>query len=553
MALNPFSLLRPIAVTDTGTFSRTATATYYDKNGYRATAAANVPRFTYDPITKVPQGGLLEAAATNRVLQSNTFTNASWTKNSCTVVDNASLGADNTTSMGSITASAGTAHYVTQSVVVSGTGARSVSLDFKNAGTGTCTHMQIFLDDGAGANGTSVIVRLADGVVTRAAVNGGNTTGATASVRALQNGVFRVTLSGTIVGTTVRGLAMMLDTANAAAGNLSVPSIAFTTSDLLYISAFQIEDGTTSTSYIPTTTVAVTRDADVNTAMMLSSVAEVAGTSDPAAWAAGTAYTLGQQASRIVAGGIHKVYQRLIAGTTATAPESDAVNWVYVSPTNRWKAFDAANETQTANTDDIQMVIQPGVLCDSIAFDNLDADTIRVFVQGTTFDQTIQLKTRSVANWFQYFFEPFKFKKSAVFTGIPLVTTNVIHVIIRKAALTAKVGTCIPTLQRTIGYAEPGAQIGIIDYSTKSTDQFGSTTVVQRSFSKRMTMGVMCDNADVDAIEELLALYRATPVVWVGAGNAFTSMVVYGYYKSFDIDIVYPTQSRCNIEIEGLT
>lgn len=552
MALNPFALLRTIAISDTGTYTRSTTAAYYDKNGYRASAAINTPRFTYDPSTKVPQGGLLEAAATNRTLQSNTFTNASWTKSSSTALDNVVLGADNTTSMSSITAAAATAvHSVAQAYAVPSGGARAVSFDFKVA-TGNCTHIQACIDDGTTTNAATVNVKLSDGTISRAAQGVGTASAVTASVQALQNGVFRLTLTTTIPGTSARTTVTMLDVTNAATATVQ-PSITLAVTDLFYISAFQFED-TAASSYIATTTATVTRGADTYSGVgLLSNIAEVAGTSDPAAWNAGTAYTAGQQVSRIITNGIHRIYQRLTTGTSATAPESDTTNWVYVSPTNRWKMFDLANETQTSNADDIMVVIQPGQLCDSIAFDNLDADTIRVFVQGTTYDQTIQLKTRPVANWFQYFFEPFKFKKTAVFTGLPLVTSNVIHVIIRKAALTPKAGTCIPTLQRTIGYAEPGAQTGIIDYSTKSTDQFGSTTVVQRSYSKRMNMTVVIENADLDAVQDLLAQYRSTPAVWMGAGTAYGSMLVYGYYKSFDIAITYPSQSLCNIEIEGLT
>ena len=50
-----------------------------------------------------------------------------------------------------------------------------------------------------------------------------------------------------------------------------------------------------------------------------SSLAET----DYAAWNAATAYNAGD---RVIRTSVHRIYERVIAGTTATAPESDPVN-----------------------------------------------------------------------------------------------------------------------------------------------------------------------------------------------------------------------------------
>lgn len=59
----------------------------------------------------------------------------------------------------------------------------------------------------------------------------------------------------------------------------------------------------------------------VTPAMLTSSVPET----DYTEWAAATAYTSGQY---VIRASQHKVYRRVISGTTATVPESDAVNWI---------------------------------------------------------------------------------------------------------------------------------------------------------------------------------------------------------------------------------
>jgi len=55
------------------TFTRASTGTYFDVNGTLQTAASDVPRFDYDPITHAPLGLLIEEARTNILLNSATL------------------------------------------------------------------------------------------------------------------------------------------------------------------------------------------------------------------------------------------------------------------------------------------------------------------------------------------------------------------------------------------------------------------------------------------------------------------------------------------------
>lgn len=283
-----------------------------------------------------------------------------------------------------------------------------------------------------------------------------------------------------------------------------------------------------------------------------STVAEPAtGTDpDPAAWNAATAYAVAARVSRLA---LHKIYERLVAGTTATAPESDTTNWIEVGPTNRWKMFDTSVESQTTQAESIVVVLTPGVLADQLALLNLDANSVRVQVAGTSYDQTISLKSRVVRNWYDYYFEPFVYKAEVVFTGLPLRLGNVITITISKTGSTAKVGACVLGLSKVIGGTSLGAAAGIIDYSTKSANTFGNTTVVKRAYSKRMNVSLWVAASKVDEVQRLLADYRATPLVWVGAGNLYGALIVYGFYKSFEIVIAYPNHALCSLQIEGLT
>jgi hypothetical protein len=61
------------------TFSRSTVATYFDATGTMQSAAANTPRWDYDPVTHVLNGLLIEEARTNLLLNSATLTTQSVT------------------------------------------------------------------------------------------------------------------------------------------------------------------------------------------------------------------------------------------------------------------------------------------------------------------------------------------------------------------------------------------------------------------------------------------------------------------------------------------
>jgi hypothetical protein len=270
---------------------------------------------------------------------------------------------------------------------------------------------------------------------------------------------------------------------------------------------------------------------------------------DPAAWNGATAYAVGD---RVHYATTHKIYQRVVAGTTATAPDLDSTNWLEVSATNRWKMFDSSRESQTTKADSIVVVLTPGVFADALALLNLGAASARVQVTGTSYDETQELAIRVVNDWWDYFYEPFEYKQDVVFDGLPMALDNEITITVANTGSTAGIGVCVLGLSREIGVVEYGASVGITDYSIKSTDAFGQTTIVERAWSKRMNLTVWVDDTNVDANQRLLASYRAKPLVWVGVGNLYESLIVYGYFKSFDQVIAYPTKSKMALDIEGL-
>jgi hypothetical protein len=98
------------------TYSRSGAATYFDSNGVMQTAASNVPRFDYDPVTHVLRGMMMEEARTNSLLRSADFSTASWVKaGGVTVSTDGTLGPDGTP-MQLITLSGTSSHQILQTL-----------------------------------------------------------------------------------------------------------------------------------------------------------------------------------------------------------------------------------------------------------------------------------------------------------------------------------------------------------------------------------------------------------------------------------------------------
>lgn len=290
----------------------------------------------------------------------------------------------------------------------------------------------------------------------------------------------------------------------------------------------------------------------ITDAMLISSsVVET----DYTAWNAGTAYTLGQRCIRTTAT-THKIYERIVAGTTATAPESDTTNWLEIGPTNRWKMFDQSVGSVTTNTGSIVVTMAPGIVTDSLALLNVVASSVSVVMTDgaagpTVFNKTYGMgDTADVLSWYDYFFMVIEPKGELVVDSLPPYTSGRITVTIT-ATTTAGCGTLALGTMVDVGLTRIGVGLGIIDYSRKETDAFGVTSVVERSYAKRMDVPVLVQREKVNYVTKLLAAARATPCVWI-ASDIYSSLIIYGFYKDWSLTIPYPNYSEMNLSIEGL-
>jgi hypothetical protein len=241
--LNPtFSLDFTTAVLDPSvTFTRAGTtATRVNSNGFIEAVAADTARFDFDPITLACKGLLIEEQRTNLMLQSENFA-TNWTRAGASLVTDDEQSPDGTINADTFTATSSTA-VITQSITKA---AAPITYTASLYMKGTSPSFAISLDDGATLNRGRISVNLTNGTFTT--LQEGAFTILGADVVDAGNGWYRAYLSVTTNSTTILRFRNFFTVIGAEA--------------ILW--GAQLEVGASATSYISTTTAAVTRNEDV--------------------------------------------------------------------------------------------------------------------------------------------------------------------------------------------------------------------------------------------------------------------------------------------------
>lgn len=198
------------------------------------------PRFDYDPITLQPKGFLIEEQRSNLITYSEDF--SLWSNTSITVTPNSTVSPDGQTSADTLTASSSSG-YVYRPITFTTDADKSVSI-FLKAGTSASNYI-VLRDSTASVNRAAVTVTWSGGVPSAVA-----STGTVQGVQNYGNGWYRISI-----------LAVGVIAANGNQIRILPDNIVGTGTVIIW--GAQAENGAFATSYIPTVTSTVTRNADV--------------------------------------------------------------------------------------------------------------------------------------------------------------------------------------------------------------------------------------------------------------------------------------------------
>ena len=298
-------------------------------------------------------------------------------------------------------------------------------------------------------------------------------------------------------------------------------------------------------------TMSIIKPNGLTDAMLTSSTAPE---NDWPAWAAVIAYAAGAKVIRI---GTHRIYQRLIAGTTAAAPELDAANWLDIAPINRWAMFDSAVGTVTGVASNLTVVLRPGAV-GGLALLELAGKQVAITMKdapggAVIYSKTVVLDGTMITSFYEWFYEDFAQLTDLVLTDLPVhFVSNELTIAITGSS-TVSCGVCQMGEVLQIGQTQAGATVGIVDYSKKTVDAFGNYSITKRAFSKRSDLKLVTEAGQFNRIFRALAAIRSTPCIFIATEfSDYEPLIVYGFYKDFSIDVAYPRVHLCNLSIEGL-
>ena len=250
------------SVGPTPSYTRASTGTYFDASGVLTTAAINGPRFdhVYNGSSWVSKGLLIEEARTNSLIQSGDISNAAYTKSFLTAPVSAVLSPDNATYSNALTEDTTTnLHRFYRNTVATAGKIVTASVFLK---ADTARYAVICQSDNVDFR-SFCVADLQTGTITNSGVvsaaTGASYLGSTISD--CGNGWYRVSLTGTNLNTDGNYYTQVgISNSSTSTG---FPSY-LGSGKILYAFGIQLEfDSSFPTSYIPTTTAAVTRSADV--------------------------------------------------------------------------------------------------------------------------------------------------------------------------------------------------------------------------------------------------------------------------------------------------
>ncbi|MCO5761946.1 MAG: hypothetical protein NHG36_10590 [Chromatiaceae bacterium] len=286
------------------------------------------------------------------------------------------------------------------------------------------------------------------------------------------------------------------------------------------------------------------------------------------AWNIATAYSVGNRVYYYAGATVPLVYHAFEA-LTAHIGQTPAIggtsDWLDLGPVNDRAMFDSRTGTLTTASEEIDVTVAPGAFFDHIALVRLEGCfTVQITVSrgsGETYqefyDQTFDV-TDDATSWRDYFFSD----DTAVRTALTITPqifysdTRVRVILTGATGSTVGLGLLLVGRGRDLGDTIDSPSLGIEDYSTKETDAFGNTYLLEREYADRASVQLILPPGQVDAVRRILASYRATPALYdfnnTDADERWDSLIIFGYYEDFEVTLSYPGKSFCSLSVQSL-
>lgn len=284
---------------------------------------------------------------------------------------------------------------------------------------------------------------------------------------------------------------------------------------------------------------------------------------DETAWEDATGYFVGDTRSYTISGLIHK-FECIQNHTSSTsnAPEAypnENAYWTDLGAVNRYNMFQLERNTQSEGASPLTVSINPGERFGAVGIGRVEADSVQLQVfDGATelFNETKDLIDRSVASWWDYFYQPFRQIENTLFTDLPILSTATITLTFTRASGDVKVGFVVIGMPFNLGETEYKAKAESLNFSEIARDEFGEAKLTPRRDIPKTIQTVEIDKSNLNQVRAVLSELNATVALWFALSDPlleyFDTLFIIGVYTKRSISVEGSNHALLDLELEQI-
>ena len=255
----------------------------------------------------------------------------------------------------------------------------------------------------------------------------------------------------------------------------------------------------------------------------------------------------------------HKKYQSLTVNQTnpAIGASLDIPNWIELSPTNKFAAFDEFSSTQSFGENQT-VEIKAGAVIGGLACFNISgASTINIKmtdpIEGVVYNKDIEIIDYSaIVDWFAYFFNPVTGISEFVVFDLPPYLAATLKLSFTGSSV--GVGAIVTGAVTKLGTTLHGTSIREIDLNTYADDGFGNTTVTKRPSAKLVDFKISLDKSEFPRARSIMQSLSGKGAVFASDSRIVDDFaMVYGTRRDYELTATEPTINEVPIQIRGFT
>lgn len=282
------------------------------------------------------------------------------------------------------------------------------------------------------------------------------------------------------------------------------------------------------------------------------------------AWSgASVAYAVGNTVSYENNGLIHKYECKTAHTSTAinypVPYPNETANWLDLGAVNRYKMFHLERNDQSVGASPLVVEITPGERFGAVGLGRLVADSVTIEVyDGATqiYTETKDLISRSVASWYDYFYQPFRQIENTASFDLPVLSTAKLKLTFTRASGNVSVGFVVLGMPFIIGETEFKAKARALNFTTVERDAFGNAKVDIKRDVPKTSQTVEIEKSNLDSARKLISDLNGVVTLWAGIYNPldsyFDSLYIIGFYRDREFSVDNAKNAYLNIELEGV-